>query len=207
MPGTLMRLFAAGGLCLFTGASMAGSKAAPKISFETDVRPILKTHCFHCHGEGEKLKGDVDLRLRHFMAENKTDDGMVLVPGKPKASLVFTLAKSGEMPKGEKKLTAQEVATIEQWIAAGAPTLWAEPKELPKGFFISEQERRFWAFQPIARPEVPTVKNGSRARTAIDRFLLSKLREQNLDFALDADKLALIRRVYFDLVGMPPSPE
>src|ERR1051325_1925490 len=185
MPGTLMRLLAAGALCLFTGVSMAASKGAQKVSFETDVRPILKTHCFHCHGEGDKLKGDVDLRLRHFMAENKTDDGMVLTPGKPKTSLVFTLAKSGEMPKGEKKLTEKEVATIEQWIAAGAPTLWDEPKELPKGFFISEQERRFWSFQPITKPAVPQLKNGARARTAIDRFLLAKLREAKLDFAPD----------------------
>ncbi len=207
MPGMILRLFAAVALCGSAVVAMAGSGAKAKVSFEADVRPILKTHCFHCHGEGEKLKGDVDLRLRHLMAEKKTDEGVVLAPGKPKASLIFTLAKSGEMPKGEKKLTEKEVATIEQWIAVGAPTLWDEPKELPKGFFISEQERRFWSFQPIARPEVPVVKNGARARTAIDRFLLPKLREVKLDFAPDADKLTLIRRVYFDLLGMPPSPE
>jgi mono/diheme cytochrome c family protein len=207
MPGIILRLFVAIALCGSAGVAMAGSGAKAKVSFEADVRPILKTHCFHCHGEGEKLKGDVDLRLRHLMAEKKTDEGTVLAPGKPKASLILTLAKSGEMPKGEKKLTEKEVATIEKWIAAGAPTLWDEPKELPKGFFISEQERRFWSFQPIVRPDVPVVKNGARARTAIDRFLLPKLREAKLDFAPDADKLTLIRRVYFDLVGMPPSAE
>src|SRR3954471_19148068 len=118
MPGTLMRLFAAGALCLFTGASMAGSKAAPKISFETDVRPILKTHCFHCHGEGEKLKGDVDLRLRRLIAGKTTDDGVVLVPGKPKESLLVKLIKSGEMPKGEKKVDPKDIAKIEAWVAA-----------------------------------------------------------------------------------------
>jgi mono/diheme cytochrome c family protein len=207
MPGMTLRLFAAIALCLGTDVATASSGAKAKVSFEADVRPILKTHCFHCHGEGDKLKGGVDLRLRHFMAEKKTEEGMVLAPRRPKASLIFTLSKSGEMPKGEKKLTEKEIATIEQWVAAGAPTLWDEPKELPKGFFISEQERRFWAFQPIVHPEVPAVKNGARARTAIDRFLLPKLREAKLDFAPDADKLTVIRRVYFDLVGMPPSPE
>jgi hypothetical protein len=203
MPGTMLRIFTLLGLC----SSIVRAGPSPKLNFESDVRPILKTHCFHCHGEGEKLKGDVDLRLRHFMAEKTTDDGKVLVPGKAGSSLVFTLAKSGEMPKGEKKLTAKELATLEQWIAAGAPTLYDEPKELPKGFFISELEKRFWSFQPISRPAVPNLKNAGRARTSIDRFLLPKLREQKLDFAADADKLTLIRRVYFDLLGMPPSPE
>jgi hypothetical protein len=203
MPGTILRILFAMAL----GASARATTSPAKLNFESDVRPILKTHCFHCHGEGEKLKGDVDLRLRHIMAETKTDDGTVLVPGKPAASLIFTLAKSGEMPKGEKKLTAKEIATLEQWIAAGAPTLYDEPKEMPKGFFISEQEKRFWSFQRITHPAVPNPKNAARARTAIDRFLLPKLREQKLDFAPDADKLTLIRRVYFDLLGMPPSPE
>jgi len=203
MPGTMLRILIAFAL----SASASAATSSPKMNFESDVRPILKTHCFHCHGEGEKLKGDVDLRLRHFMAEKKTDDGAVLIPGKPGSSLIFTLAKSGEMPKGEKKLTAKEISTLEQWIAAGATTLYDEPKELPKGFFINEQEKHFWSFQPIAHPAVPNLKNVGRARTAIDRFLLPKLREQKLNFAPDADKLTLIRRVYFDLLGMPPSPE
>lgn len=203
MPGTMLRVLIVLALCYGALAKEARSK----VSFEADVRPILKTHCFHCHGEGEKLKGDVDLRLRRFMVEKKTDEGVVVAPGKPTGSLLLTLAKSGEMPKGEKKLTAKELAVLEEWIAAGAPALWDEPRELPKGFFISEQERRFWAFQPVARPEVPRMKNAARARTAIDRFLLEKLREAKLDFAPDADKLTLIRRAYFDMVGMPPSPE
>ena len=203
MPGVILQLTAIAAVCV----SAAAGPVASRITFESDVRPILKTHCFHCHGEGEKLKGDVDLRLRRFMAEKKTDEGNVLVPGKPKSSLLLMLAKSGDMPKGEKKLGAREISVIEQWIAAGAPTAWDEPKELPKGFFISEQERRFWAFQPITRPEVPNVKGSARARTAIDRFLLPELRAAKLNFAQDADRLTLIRRAYFDLLGHPPSPE
>src|SRR5436190_1252552 len=105
MPGTILRLAMVVALCF--GAHAKEGRA--KVSFEADVRPILKTHCFHCHGEGEKLKGDVDLRLRRFMADKKTDEGLVVAPGKPKASLLLTLAKSGEMPKGEKKLTAKEI--------------------------------------------------------------------------------------------------
>jgi hypothetical protein len=198
-------VFSALGICLGVSASVFG--AAPQLTFEADVRPILKTHCFHCHGEGEKLKGDIDVRLRHFMVAAKTDDGPVLTPGKPNASALVKLIKSGEMPKGEKKLSDKDIATIEAWVRAGAPTLGPEPKELKKGFQITEVERRFWAFQPIARPPVPRAKNSERARTPIDSFLLAKLREQKLDFAPEADRVTLIRRVYFDLLGVPPTPE
>ena len=191
------------GLAIASGISAR----AGKLTFEADVRPILKTHCFHCHGEGEKLKGDVDLRLRRLMAEKKTDEGRVLVPGNVKGSLLLKLVKDGDMPKGEKKLSAAEIGVIEKWIASGAATLGEEPKEAPKGFFITEVEKRFWAFQPAARPAVPKVKNAVGARNAIDLFLLQKLREQKMDFAAEAEKLTLIRRAHFDLVGMPPSPE
>jgi hypothetical protein len=204
MPGLKIRLLCiAFPLCL--GASTPA--VSSKLTFDQDVRPILKTHCFHCHGEGEKLKGDVDLRLRRFMAEKKTDQGMVLVPGNPKSSLLLNLIKSGEMPKGEKKLTPAQINTIEHWIASGAPTLAEEPKELPKGFFITEVEKRFWSLQPITHPPVPKIKKANTAHTAIDLFLLEKLREQKLDFAPEADKLTLIRRAYYDLLGIPPAPE
>lgn len=179
-----------------------------KLTFENDIRPILKTHCFHCHGEGEKLKGDLDLRLRLFMVEKKTDDdGPVLTPGKPHASALLKLIKSGDMPKGEKKLAPREIDLIERWIAAGAPTAKAESRAVPKGFFITDEERRFWSFQSIARPTPPALKNSSSVRTPIDAFLLQKLREQKLSFAPEADRLTLIRRVYFDLLGLPPTPE
>ncbi len=202
MPVRMIRLLA---VVVAFGAALA--PRAGKLTFEADVRPILKTHCFHCHGEGEKLKGGVDLRLRRFMAGKKTDGGHVLVPGKPKDSLLVTLAKAGEMPKGEKKLSAKELATLEAWVASGAATLGEEPKEVGQGFFITQQERQFWAFQPIQRPQPPVSKNSGAACNAIDRFLLPNLRAQKLDFAPEADRVTLIRRVYFDLLGLPPSPE
>src|SRR3954469_13912680 len=112
MPGRMMRLFAAIALCGSAVAVLAGSGAKEKLSFEADVRPILKAHCFHCHGEGEKLKGDIDLRLRRFLADKKTDDGFVMVPGKPDDSLMLKLIRSGEMPKGEKKLSDKDADVI-----------------------------------------------------------------------------------------------
>jgi hypothetical protein len=192
---------------LAAGGISRGSAADSPVTFEGQIRPILKARCFPCHGEGEKLKGGVDLRLRHFMAETKTDNGSVMVPGRPELSLMLKLVKAGEMPKEGKKLPEKEVAAIEGWIAAGAPTAGEEPKELPKGFQITEQERKFWAFQPITRPPVPKWSKAEGVRTSIDVFILRKLRGQNLGFAPEADKLQLIRRVYFDLLGLPPSPE
>src|SRR6266498_2893846 len=77
--------------------------AATPPTFEKDIRPILKAHCFECHGEGEKLKGGLDLRLRRLILQGG-DDGPVLVPGKPDRSLLFKLVHNGEMPKRDKKL-------------------------------------------------------------------------------------------------------
>lgn len=186
--------------------TVGGRTAAETLNFETDIRPILKAHCFDCHGEGEKLNGGVDLRLRHLMVETKTDDGTVVVPGRPDSSLLIKVLESGEMPKKQKHLGTNEIALIRDWIAAGASTADAEPTELPKGFQITEQEKRYWAFQPIVRPPVPAWTKAEGVRTSIDVFVLQKLREQHLEFAPETDKLALIRRVYFDLLGLPPPP-
>ena len=186
-------------------AAQAGEAAA--LTFEGHVRPILKKHCFHCHGEGEELKGKVDLRLRRFLADTITDDGRVLTPGKPEESRMLALVRDGEMPKGEKKLAPEEIETLEKWIRAGAPTVGEEPKELPKGFHITALERKFWAFQPINRPAVPAWSGADGVRSSIDVFVLEKLREQKLRFAPEADKATLIRRAYFDLLGLPPTPE
>ena len=176
-------------------------KADAELSFERDIRPIVKTHCFHCHGEGEKLKGGVDLRLRRFMLrELKDGGGHVMVPGKPEESEMLRLVREGEMPKEGKKLNAAEIAKLEKWIAEGAPTLREEPAEVPK-FFITEVEREFWAFQPIARPAVPGDGN------PVDAFIATKLAAQGLSFAPEADKRTLIRRLALDLTGLPPKPE
>ena len=183
------------------------SLSAANFTFESDIRPILKAHCFHCHGEGDELKGAVDLRLRRFIVGKKTDDGPVLTPGHPDESLLVKLIRSGEMPKGEKKLSDEDVAKIAAWVAAGAPTSGPEPVDLPKGFHITGQERQFWAFQPIKRPPVPSWSPADGVRNSIDVFILEELRKQKLQFAPEADKPTLIRRAYFDLLGLPPTPE
>ncbi len=176
-----------------------------EVTFERDVRPILKAHCTHCHGEEEKPKGGVDLRLRRFMDKPLEGGGHVLVPGKPGESEMVQLIREGEMPKKGKKLTAEQIAVIEKWIAQGAKVTKPEPETLALGMFITDEDREWWAFKPIARPAVPQT-GSDRVRSPIDAFVLAKLREQKLDFAPEAEKRALIRRVTLDLTGLPPTP-
>jgi hypothetical protein len=140
--------------------------------------------------------------------DKPTEDGdHVLVVGKPDESELVRVVREGEMPKKGKKLTAAELATIERWITQGAKTAKAEPETLPPGTFITDEDRQFWSFQPIAHPAMPKLENAARVRTPIDAFVLAKLREQKLDFAPDADKRTLLRRVTLDLTGLPPTPE
>ncbi len=178
------------------------------LTFERDVRPILKHRCFQCHGEGAKLKGDLDVRLRRFLVEPHGDDKAVaLVPGKPEDSEMIKLVREGEMPKKGKPLPAVEIATLEQWIAQGAKTARAEPQEVPK-VWITEEDREFWAFQPIKRPAAPKVQNlKSEIRNPIDSFILARLEAEGLSFNPEADKPTLLRRVMLDLTGLPPTPE
>ena len=173
--------------------------------FERDIRPILKAHCFQCHGEGEKPKGGVDLRLRRFML-HRSEGGDVMVPGQPEKSRLLELARSGEMPKGGKPLSQAELLLLERWIREDAPTLRPEPEQVP-AVFITEEERSHWAFQRIQRPAIPDVLHSPSARSPVDRFLLAAMEPSHLAFAPDAEPASLVRRVTFDLTGLPPSPE
>src|SRR5262249_6309711 len=133
------------------------SLGAASPTFEKHLRTIFNAHCFDCHGEGEKLKGGLDLRLRWWMLKGG-DDGPVIVPGKPNQSLLYKLVHSGEMPKREKKLTHEQVALIQQWIATGAKTARPEPVALSQSGGLTEEERDFWSFQPIRSPAIPQTK-------------------------------------------------
>ncbi len=199
-------LFIAVWLAVPCADGSGGASTAPgPLTFERDIRPILKAHCFQCHGAGEKLKGGVDLRLRRFMLTN-SESGRVIVPGNPGKSVLLKMVTSGDMPKEGKKLTREQIAKIEHWIKKGAPTLRPEPTEVPK-FFITEEERQFWAFQPVKRPAPPTVRHPKAVRTPIDNFVLARLEPASLSFAPPADKHTLIRRLTYDLTGLPPTPD
>lgn len=188
-------------IAIFIPRLDAGGKEPNAPTFETHIRPLLKAHCFECHGEGEKLKGGLDVRLARLLVSGGKS-GPAVVAGKAKNSLLLERIKSEEMPPGKRKLTRDEIALLERWIAGGAPTERPEPKSLAAGFQITAAEQAFWAFQPIRKPDVPYLKG----RSPIDAFLLARLEQKGLSFAREADARTLLRRVYFDLIGLPPTP-
>ena len=190
---------------VYAAESNTPKDGAEELVFERHVRPILKAHCFHCNGELGETQGGLDLRLRRFLVSGG-DSGPAIVPGKPDESYLVARIRSQEMPPGEAKMPANELAIIERWIAAGAKTARPEPEKVV-GPLITEEERDFWAFQPIKRPAVPQVKNQHLVANPIDAFLLEKLEAQGFAFSPPAEKRALIRRVTFDLWGLPPTPE
>lgn len=171
------------------------SSASDTPMFERDVRPILKAHCFHCHGEEEVTKGGLDLRLKHFLVSHGA-----VIPGNPEESELLSMLKSGEMPDGQGKLPDEEIELIERWIAAGAQNLRPEPETI-QGHYLTEEERAWWSLQPIRRPKVPAGEG-----TEMDRLVGAKLKAAGLAPSPAADPVTLIRRAYFDLIGLPPTP-
>ena len=173
--------------------------------YETHIRPILKANCFHCHGEEDKIEGRLDLRLVRLIVRGG-DNGPAVLLGQPDQSPLIQRISNGEMPPGEKKLTPQQIELIRHWVATGAKTARLEP-EVPLVGEFTDEERAFWSFQPVRRPTVPHTQNIDSVRTDVDQFLLTRLEQQKLSFSADADRSALIRRLTFDLHGLPPQPE
>jgi mono/diheme cytochrome c family protein len=193
-------------LALFALAVCAvAGKAQQPLTFEEHVRPILRAHCFQCHGEEDEHEGSLDLRLARLMSKGG-DSGPAIVPGKADDSLVIQRLTAGEMPpegKG-KPLTSDQIATIRTWIAQGAKTAHPEP-DSPSP--IADDEKSFWSFQPLQRPNLPSIRNPQSAiRNPIDAFLVTELNKHNLTFSPAASRRTLLRRASFDLHGLPPSP-
>lgn len=206
-PFSVARLIAtAGAVAAATMLFALPSTAEEPLHFETHIRPILKAHCWHCHGEEAELQGKLDARFVRTMLAGG-ESGPALVPGQHASSLLHQRIQSGEMPPGEKKVPAHELQLLARWIDAGAPTLRPEPDTAPPGALIADEDRLHWAFQPIALPPVPDTSKPDLVRSPIDAFLLQKLEQQSLSFGPAADRETLIRRVTIDLTGLPPTPE
>jgi len=186
---------------LFVCAS--SSTADEDVLFEHHIRPILKAHCFQCHGEGGETEGGLDLRLRRLIIAGG-ESGTAIVPEHSADSLLLERVRSGEMPPGkDKRLSNKDIQLLDKWINSGARTARGEPKDIGDGPLFTEEERSYWAFQPVVRPNIPQQTDTKRIRSPIDAFVLAKQSE----FAEDTDRERLIRRAYFDLVGLPPSPD
>jgi hypothetical protein len=194
-------------VCLL--ALAAGVRAAsPDEQFEKVIRPLLVEKCLGCHGE-KKPKGDLRLDSLAGMLKGG-ESGPAVVPGKPEQSLLVTAVRHNEtlkMPPKE-KLPAADIAALAAWVKAGAvwpdakPVVPAPAKPAAVRTFTDE-EKAFWAFQPVQKPEIRGQKTD--VKNPIDHFIAEGLKAKGLAPAPAADKRTLIRRVTFDLTGLPPT--
>lgn len=174
-----------------------------EVYFEKHVRPILKVHCFLCHGEEPEKAGNLDLRLVRLISSGG-DSGAAMVPGQAAESLLAQRILSDEMPPGPKKLTDSEKQTLVEWIGQGGRTLRSEPED-PQAVRYTLEELEHWAFQPIQGGEIPVAPPAAEHLGAIDRFVARQHREQGFDFAPPAQRHVLLRRLSFNLTGLPPT--
>ncbi|MCE9527564.1 MAG: PSD1 and planctomycete cytochrome C domain-containing protein [Planctomycetales bacterium] len=184
--------------------------------FEKQVRPILVSRCFDCHSgklaDGAKEpKGN--LRLDSLEAAKKGGDtGPAVVPGNLKESLLVDAINYGQLyqmpPKT--KLPAEEIATLTKWVEMGAPWPKGAGESVAAGdktFDLAKRKADHWCWQPVKKVAPPVVRSEAWPRQPLDRFILAKLEEKGITPSLPADKRTLLRRAYFDLIGLPPKPE
>jgi hypothetical protein len=194
-------------LASFAAGPVPAAAPGDSPTFNAHVRPILKAYCLECHGEATAPKGELDLRLRRLILRGG-ESGPAVVAGRPDESLLVQRLQKGEMPPRKKKVPAADIEVIRRWVAAGATVEAPEPETLAAGFQITDDDRRFWAFRPVRRPAVPDVSVANRRpQSPIDAFILARLGAEGLAFAPEAERPTLIRRVTFDLVGLPPTPD
>lgn len=185
----------------FTSSNKA---EGPKVEFTRDILPIFRGKCYSCHGKEEQEGGfRIDRKSR---ALEGGDQGHAIVPGKADESLLLKLVSGldeeiGLMPpEGEgTPLSKEEIALVKQWIDQGAQ--WPDSDDEEDG------ESDHWSFQPIQNPKLPKVKNRGWIRNGIDAFVLNKLEQEKVNPRGEADRNTLIRRLYLDLIGLPPTPE
>lgn len=174
--------------------------------FKSSVRTTLKAHCLDCHG-GKSVKGDFDLSTRELLMDSgfvtdSADDSHLMLLIKHEAD--------PHMPFKAPRLADSEIEQIAEWINLGAPydsPLAEKSKTAPLEMQVKDSDREFWAFRPLSAVVPPSVKDTAWCRTPIDRFIRAKQEDVNLTPNAIADRRTLIRRAYFGLIGLPPTPE
>jgi hypothetical protein len=193
-------------------SSVSNFTSADLEFFEKKVRPILVSRCYECHSVKSKaLKGGLRLDSRHAAVEGG-DTGPAVVPGNLDESLLVDAVRYGEtyqMPP-KSKLPDAEIETLVDWVRRGAPwPVEAAPTAnlADEAFNFSQRLEDHWCWQAIKQPVLPTTEDKSWAATDIDKFILAKLESADLRPADPAEKATLLRRAYFDLIGLPPTVE
>jgi len=185
-------------------ALVAASAVAEPIDFVRDIQPILQQHCYECHGE-EKQRSGLRLDIRSEAFKGGEVYGEAIVPGEPLDSPLVQFVRDEEgdliMPPDDPRLSADEVAMLTRWVAEGA--VWPDGVDTAK--LVDRTDH--WSFRPVASVAVPAVADPSWPRNEIDHFILARLEQAGLQPAPEAGRVAWLRRVSFDLTGLPPSPE
>jgi mono/diheme cytochrome c family protein len=211
----IRRWIDSGGLKVGEDAQAATPKTKSVSQAEIMVN-VFESKCISCHGK-RKQEGRLDLRTRESL-QRGGKSGPAITPGKPEESLVYKRIAADEMPPRKdiygdtqyvRRVTADELEKLRSWIAAGAPDGPEEILVVKDGPdpMVSDQDRKFWSFQPPQQPPVPKVNNPQLVHNPIDDFLLEKLEERGLRFSPEVDRLVLMRRAYFALIGLPPTVE
>lgn len=196
-----------GGAFTFAQALSSDIDPAALKFFENEIRPLLAENCYECHGAQKKKAG---LRLDNLAyILQGGESGAAVVKGDPDKSLLMEFVSykdsDHEMPP-DGKLPEKQIAALKQWIAMGAPWPEAEvagAKVAHKPGTITDEDRQWWSFQPVKQPVVPK----SDAKSPIDAFIRERLAKEGLKPSPEASRVELIRRLSFDLHGLPPSPE
>ncbi len=199
--------------CLVATASAEVTAFSPQQLeyFEKKVRPLLAEHCYACHSaSADKLQAGLLVDSRDALVSGG-DSGESIVPGKPEESLLIEAVRyeSYEMPpKG--KLADEEIDTLVRWVEMGAP--WpaeAAPTREPGAdeFDLPKRKSEHWVWQPVRSPQLPEVTDNEWPRSTLDDFILHRLEQAELGPAPDTDRSALVRRLYFDLTGLPPTAQ
>src|ERR1051326_614551 len=200
---------------LFFGAVVSVRAADPTRAqldfFENKIRPILVENCYKCHSPAKgKIKGGLELDWKGGW-EKGGENGPVIVPGDPEKSRLIKAVRyidpDLQMPPKGDKLSEAQINDLVAWVKMGAPdSRTTQPVSAAAGEY-GGTGKNHWAFKPVKKPALPRVTNESWVRNDIDRFVLARLEENALTPNEPADKRTLIRRVYYDLIGLPPTPE
>ena len=184
--------------------------------FEANIRPVLVDTCGECHADDPE--GDLRTDSRAALLKGG-ETGPAIVPGDPEKSLLIHAIRRDDgfpkMPKKKAKLPDATIAAFVEWVKQGAPWPADDPSASklkgpaagPKPYTITAEQRAWWAFQPLAHPAPPAVRNAEWAKTDIDRFILARLEREGLQPVKPADRRTLLRRATLDLTGLPPTAE
>jgi mono/diheme cytochrome c family protein len=214
---SLLYRFRVAALTAVATIPLAGSGLAEAIDFQTAVRPILEANCFTCHGTGSSLKSDLDLTRRHGLIAGGAR-GPAVDLDNPEDSLLLKMVSyqdtRHQMPPSG-KLPDNQIAVLRAWVMRGLPMPEVVDVEREERAdhgpryktAINEETRNWWSYREVERPEVPLLDDARLVVNPIDAFVQEQLAKEELAPALRADKRTLIRRAYFDLTGLPPTPE